>query len=140
MEALMDRSVVAEITARFQALASIVPLHAIRTKRDYDKAVSTLNQLLDAGAADEKSPLADLVNTLGALIGDYDDVHFPAKDVSPVAMIRFLMEQQDLTQSDLPEIGTQGVVSEVLRGKRKLNVRQIKALSERFHIPSSVFI
>ncbi len=140
MEALMDRTVVEEITARFQALASIVPLHAIRTKRDYDKAVSTLNQLLDAGAANEKSPLADLVNTLGALIGDYDDVHYPVEDVSPVAMIRFLMEQQDLTQSDLPEIGTQGVVSEVLRGKRELNVRQIKALSERFHIPSSVFI
>jgi len=140
MEAIMDRTVVAEITARFQALTSIVPLHAIRTKREYDKAVSTLNQLLDAGAADEKSPLADLVNTLGTLIGDYDDAHHPAKDVSPVAMIRFLMEQHDLAQSDLPEIGTQGVVSEILRGKRALNVRQIKALSERFHVPSSVFI
>lgn len=140
MEAIMDRTVVAEITARFQALTSIVPLHAIRTKRDYDKAVSTLNQLLDASAADEKSPLADLVNTLGTLIGDYDDAHHPAKEVSPVAMIRFLMEQHDLTQSDLPEIGTQGVVSEILRGKRELNVRQIKALSERFHVPSSVFI
>lgn len=140
METVMDRSVVAEITARFQALVSIVPLHAIRTKRDYDKAVSTLNQLLDAGAADEKSPLADLVNTLGALIGDYDDVHHPAKEVSFIAMIRILMEQHELTQSDLPEIGTQGVVSEILRGKRELNVRQIKALSERFHVPPSVFI
>ncbi len=102
MEAIMDRTVVAEITARFQAFYVIVPLHAIRTKRDYDKAVSTLNQLLDASAADEKSPLADLVNTLGTLIGDYDDAHHPAKEVSPVAMIRFLMEQHDLTQSDWP--------------------------------------
>jgi len=136
----MDRSVIAEITARFEALAAIVPLHAIRTKRDYNKAVSTLNQLLDAGAADEKSPLADLVNTLGTLIGDYDDAHYPVKEVSSVAMIRFLMEQHGLTQSDLPEIGTQGVVSEILRGKRELNVRQIKALSGRFNVPSSVFI
>jgi HTH-type transcriptional regulator/antitoxin HigA len=111
-----------------------------RTKRDCGKAVSTLNQLLDAGAADEKSPLADLVNTLGTLIADYDDAHHPAKEVSSVAMIRFLMEQHDLTQSDPPEIGTQGVVSEILRGKRELNIRQIKALSERFHVPSSVFI
>jgi len=136
----MDRSVIAEITARFEALAAIVPLHAIRTKRDYNKAVSTLNQLLDAGAADEKSPLADLVNTLGTLIGDYDDAHYPVKEVSSVAMIRFLMEQHGLTQSDLPEIGTQGVVSEILRGKRELNVRQIQALSGRFNVPSSVFI
>lgn len=140
MEALMDRTALAEITARFQALAAMVPLHAIRTEQDYDRAVSTLNQLLDAGAADEMSPLADLVNTLGVLVGDYDDAHHPAKEVSSVAMVRFLMEQHDLTQSDLPEIGTQGVVSEILRGKRELNVRQIKALAERFHVPSSVFI
>jgi HTH-type transcriptional regulator/antitoxin HigA len=140
MEALMNRAEVAEITARFQALAAVVPLHAIRTKRDYDKAVATLNKLLEAGGANEKSPLADIANTLGALIGDYDDAHYPAKDVSPVAMIRFLMEQHNLTQSDLPEIGSQRVVSEILRGKRELNVRQIKALSERFHVPSSVFL
>jgi len=50
------------------------------------------------------------------------------------------MEQHRLTQSDLPEVGTQGVVSEILRGKRELNVRQIKALSSRFHVQASVFI
>ena len=140
MEAIIDRKVVAQISAHFQALTAIVPLHAIRTKRDYNKAVSILNQLLDAGAADENSPLADLVNTLETLIGDYEDEHHPLKDISSIAMIRFLMEQHDLTQPDLPEFGTQGVVSEVLRGKRELNVWQIKALSERFHVPSSVFI
>ncbi len=140
METVMDRSVVAEITARFHALTSIVPLNAIRHANDHDKAVAMLNQLLDAGAAEENSPLADLVNTLGALIGDYEDTHHPAADVPPVATLRFLMEQNRLTQSDLPEVGTQGVVSEILRGKRDLNIRQIKALAGRFHVPASVFI
>ena len=50
------------------------------------------------------------------------------------------MEQHQLKQSELPEIGSQGVVSEVLRGIRELNVRQIRALSERFHVPAAVFI
>jgi hypothetical protein len=27
-----------------------------------------------------------------------------------------------------------------LNGKRELNIRQVKALSERFHVPSSVFL
>lgn len=45
---------------------------------DYDKAVATRNQLLDAGTSNEKHPLADLVNTLGALIGEYDNVHYSA--------------------------------------------------------------
>lgn len=140
MEALMDRSVIAEITSHFKALSSIIPLHTISSERDYDKAVTTLNQLLDAGAANEKHPLADLVNTLGALISEYDNAHYPEQDVSPLAMLRFLMDQNHLTQTNLPEIGTQGVVSEILSGKRELNVRQIKALGERFHVPPSVFV
>lgn len=140
MEALMDRSVVAEITSHFQALSSVIPLHTIRTEYDYDKAVEALNQLLDAGAANEEHVLADLAHTLGALISEYDDVHYPVQNISPLAMLRFLMDQNHLTQSSLPEIGTQGVVSEVLSGKRELNVRQIKALSERFHVSPSVFV
>ena len=140
MEAVMDRSVIAEITSRFQALSSVVPLHAIRTDADYENAVAALNRLLDAGAANENHPLADLVNTLGSLIGEYDDVHYPAQEVSPLAMLRFLMIENSLAQSELPEIGSQGVVSEILSGKRDLNVRQIKALSARFHVPPGVFV
>ena len=136
----MGRKVIADIAARSNALAALVPLHAIRSDMDYDRAVSMLNQLLDAGGADERSPLADLVNTLGALIGDYEDAIQSAPAVTPVTTLRFLMEQHKLSQSDLPEVGTQGVVSETLRGLRDLNVRQIKALAERFQVPASVFI
>ena len=45
-----------------------------------------------------------------------------------------------LRQSDLPEIGSQGVVSEVLSGKRDLNARQIRALSERFGVGPAAFL
>jgi HTH-type transcriptional regulator/antitoxin HigA len=140
MEAVIDSRVISDITSRFQALVALVPLHAIRTDADYDNAVVVLNQLLDAGAADENSPLADLADALGSFIGDYEDTHNPAPEVSPAATLRFLMGQHLLTQSDLPEIGSQGVVSEILRGKRDLNVRQIKELAGRFQVPASVFI
>lgn len=136
----MDRTVVEEITSHFQALSSIIPLRTIRNEDEYDKAVNVLNQLLDAGAANEDHALAELTNTLGVLISEYDDVHYPAQNVSPLEMLKFLMEQHHLTQSSLPEIGTQGVVSEIMNGKRELNVRQIKALSERFHVPASAFV
>ena len=54
-------------------------------------------------------------------------------------MLRFLMHQRGLSQSDLPEIGSQGAVSEIPGGKRELNVRQIKRLSERLVGPQ-VFV
>lgn len=140
MEAVIDQSIVGQITTHFQALAALIPLRTIRNEQDYDKAVLALNQLLELGAADAQDPLPDLVNTLSTLIAEYDEQHYPQQAVSPVEVLRFLMEQHQLPQSGLPEIGSQGVVSEILSGKRELNVRQIRALSERFSVPASVFI
>lgn len=140
METIIDRPMLDEILARFQALSSIVPLNVIRTKTDYKRAVNILNQLLDAGAANQRSPLAGLATAIGTLISEYEDVHVPKAESTPEATLRFLMEQHELKQSDLSEVGTQGVVSEILAGKRQLNVRQIKLLAERFHVPASVFI
>ena len=50
------------------------------------------------------------------------------------------MEEHNLKQRDLKELGSQGVVSEILSGKRKLTLRQVKALSKRFNISPAVFI
>lgn len=103
----MDERRMDDINSHFAALSSLIPLRPIRSDDDYDRAVATLNQLLDAGASDERHPLADLVDTLGSLIAEYDDKHFPLQQVSPIEVLQFLMEQHQLTQSDLPEIGSQ---------------------------------
>ena len=43
-------------------------------------------------------------------------------------------------RASFPEIGSQGIVAEVLSGKRELNVRHIRALAKRFHVSPAVFI
>jgi HTH-type transcriptional regulator / antitoxin HigA len=55
-------------------------------------------------------------------------------------VLRFLMEERGLTQKDLPEIGSRGVGSEVLAVRRRLNVRQVQALSARFGVDPGAFI
>ena len=45
-----------------------------------------------------------------------------------------------IKEADLPEIGSQGVVSEIVSGKRPLNLRQVKLLSERFKVSPAVFV
>jgi HTH-type transcriptional regulator/antitoxin HigA len=50
------------------------------------------------------------------------------------------MEQHGLKQSELTEIGSQGVVPEILTGKRELNIRQVRALSERFGVSAATFV
>jgi HTH-type transcriptional regulator/antitoxin HigA len=54
-------------------------------------------------------------------------------------VLRYLMGEHGLTQSDLPEIGGQSVVSEILAGKRDLNWRQVRALADRFGISTDAF-
>lgn len=140
METLIDEDVIEKITSHYRALTALVPLRAIRGEPDYDRTVAVLNSLLDAGASDENHPLAELVHALGLLIADYDDQHYRPQAVSPAASLRLLMEQHGLTQADMTDVGSQGVVSEILNGKRVLNVRQVKALSKRFKVPPAVFI
>lgn len=140
MEAVIDSKTATELVRHFNAIQKHVPLRPVRTEADYDAAVAALNSLLDAGAGDEAHPLANLAATLGELIGDYDDAHYPAMQVSAVDMLSHLMTENGLRQGDLPEIGSQGVVSEVLRGKRELNLRQVRALAARFAVPASVFV
>lgn len=98
-----------------------------------------LNALLDAGAANEEHELAGLVDALGEFIEGYDEVLYVLPDVSPADVLRELMSQHDIKQSDFPEIGSQGVVSELLNGKREINTRQIRAISERFGISPALF-
>ena len=86
------------------------------------------------------NPLYSLLDTLGAVVHAWEEQHHPIPRSEGVDSLRFLMEEHELTQSDLPEVGSQGVVSEILRGKRKLNIRQIRALSERFGVSPSVFV
>lgn len=119
---------------------TISPLLSIGNESDYDRAVETLNDLLDEVGSDENHPLYGLLDTLGTLVHVYEEDHHPISTASGAEMLQFFMQEHDLAQGDLPEVGSQGVISEILSGKRELNVRQIRALSERFHVSPAVFI
>jgi HTH-type transcriptional regulator / antitoxin HigA len=119
---------------------NIAPLLTIRNEREYNAAIKRLNELLDEIGTNEKHPLYSFLDTLATLIHAYEEEHFPIPNSTGADVLRFLMEEHGLTQSDLPEVGSQGVVSEILNGKRELNVRQIRALAERFGVSTAVFI
>lgn len=120
--------------------ANIRPLLTIRNEREYTAAIKRLNDLLDAVGDNENHPLYSLLDTLGTLIQVYEEEHVPIPESSGVEVLHYLMEEHQLVQSSLSEIGSQGVVSEVLSGKRELNVRQIRELAQRFHVSPGVFI
>lgn len=115
-------------------------LLTIQSEKDYDLAVDRLNSLIDEVGTDEHHPLYSLLDTLGTLVHAWEEQHHPMPESGGRELLQFLMEEHHLTQSDLPDVGSQGVVSEILAGKRELNVRQIRALSKRFGVSPSVFV
>lgn len=108
---------------------------------DYHQLSLILDKLLDVTGDNENHELMGLVDIISHMIATYDD-RMVAKihSVTGIDALKFLMQQHNLKQSDLTEIGTQGVVSEILQGKRMLNVKQIKKLSKRFHVSPNTFI
>ncbi|MBI1731197.1 MAG: transcriptional regulator [Gammaproteobacteria bacterium] len=112
----------------------------IKTRAHYDQMVEVLDALIEEVNGRRSHPLAGLLYIIGEFVRDYDERHFPVKDISAIDMLVSLMEAHKLRQADLPEIGAQSVVSAVLSGKRMLNARQIARLSQRFGLPADVFL
>jgi HTH-type transcriptional regulator/antitoxin HigA len=75
------------------------------------------------------------------LVERYEQEHYPIPAADPVSVVRFLVEQQNLTQRDLiPQFGSESAVSMFLAGHRNLTIEQVRKLSARFKLPADVFI
>ncbi|MEI6705753.1 MAG: transcriptional regulator [Methylococcales bacterium] len=131
-------STLATLSSHWQDIAPLVAIP--NDEEQYQDRLDLLHQLIDTVGEDKQHPLASLLHFVGTQIAEYEKKHYPIPDVSPQEVLALLMQEHQLKQSDLPEIGSQGVVSEILNGKRQLNTRQIQALAQRFDVSPSVFI
>jgi HTH-type transcriptional regulator/antitoxin HigA len=129
-----------DVNADYHRIRQRFPLGPLHTKAEYDRAVAVLDDILDEIGQQETHPLADLAETLALSIESYEDTHVAMPDASGSEILRSLMEEHELAQSDMPEIGSQGVLSEILSGKRDLNVRQIAQLATRFGVSPALFM
>ena len=133
------------MNARLEEIAKIWPgiqniFSVPHNEAENSHLVDMLDGLIDEVGEDESHPLASLMETIGTLIKTYEDQNIPETQGDPIETLKMLMAEHGLKQTDLPGIGSQGVVSEILSGKRQLNMRQIKYLSNRFRVPPFVFM
>ena len=113
-------------------------LRPIRTEKDYQRALSRLEQIFDAKFGSKEG---DELEVLGMLIDKYEKEVDPIDFPDPIEAIRFRMEQKGLKQKDLVDIiGFKTRVSEVLNKKRKLTLDMIRNLHEHLSIPTEVLI
>ena len=83
----------------------------------------------------------EAIELLTLLIERYEEAHYPIPAADAVSVVRFLLEQQNLSQRDLvPEFGTESAVSMFLANQRNLTLEQVRKLSVRFKLPADVFV
>ena len=112
----------------------------VRNDAHYAELLAFVDEAFEKFGHDDQDPVFTLVGLVSERIREYEDRQYPWPDkTAPAGCLAFLMESHGLNQKDLPEVGTQSVVSEILSGKRQINLRQASALARRFGVPLEVF-
>ncbi len=113
-------------------------LGLIKTREQYDAAMARVEKIFGAQRGTDADNELEL---LLLLVEKYEDKEFPIGLPSPVAAIRFRMDQGDLQPKDLvPFIGSKSKVSEVLSGRRQLSLSMIRNLVAHLGIPAEVLL
>ncbi len=119
-------------------LAEVAP-RAIETEEEYDRLLAVAERLTFAkNRTPEERALHKLLVTL---IEVYEDQNYPIDKSEPHEILQHIMEASGTRQADLVGIiGSSGVVSEVVNGKRAISKAQAKALGDYFKVSPSLFI
>lgn len=116
------------------------PLKPIRSEAESELASQICDDLLDN--FNNLTPWErDYLEVLSDLVEHFESKWQEEKNVEPRELLKYLMEENKLTQTDLiSELGTSSRVSEFLSGKRDLSLTQILNLSARFKLSPTAFM
>ena len=121
-------------------------LISINNESGYAAALEFIDALMIEMGDNQENSLWPLFEMLSKAISHYESIIYPEtvseleKHQGPLPTLRILIDQYQLQPSELPEIGNQEVVSDILNGKRNLTLEQIQKLAKRFEIPVSLII
>lgn len=110
----------------------------LKTKAEYREAMKELDRVFDAKP---NTPEGEKLELLALLIDDYEERHFPIPAPDPIEAIKYRMEQQGLTTTDLAKVlGGRNRASEVLNHKRSLSLAMIRNLNKQWQIPAEALL
>jgi len=116
------------------------PIKSRKMHQGYSEAVRTLMRESASLDSDSRTAVNQYLSAVVPFIEQFEKKEFPIGSATPEEVLAFLIEQHDLSQYDLAkELGGQPVVSQILRGKRRLTREHIERLSRRFEVSAATF-
>ena len=111
---------------------------SINSDQELENALMLIESLIDRKHAGE-AHLSPIIESLGDSIEEYES-KYSVENLSGVEMLKFLMEQNNHRQVDLYDIAARSDISNILSGKRQLNINHIKKLCKKYNVPSDIFL
>jgi len=113
-------------------------IRPIHNDDDHRAALLEIDRLW--GAADG-SPEGDRLDVLAALVEHYEDGRWPLPRTTPLGVLKFMMEQNGRSQTDLAHLlGSRSRASEILNNRRELTLDNIRLLAREWHIPAGALV
>lgn len=117
--------------------------NAIRTLRDeteYEAALAAVKPYF-VNEPEPETEAAAHFDALVLLIEDYEARHYPIPKAAPVDVVKFVMETNHYSRADLIEvIGSKARASDLLNGRREINLDQIRKISKAWRVPASALV
>jgi HTH-type transcriptional regulator / antitoxin HigA len=120
-------------------LVEVLP-QPIESESEYQRALAIVELLMNkANPSMEEDRLLDL---FVILIKKFESERYPSQKLStPHSRLLHLMEANHLQQTDLiPVFGSSNLVAEIIAGERAIDRAQAEKLSNRFNLPSTLFL
>jgi HTH-type transcriptional regulator/antitoxin HigA len=120
-------------------LADVLP-QPIRSQAEYDRVLGIIEASMNKETVSSEEE--QLIDLFVILVEKFESEHYPSQNRStPHSRLLHLMDANDVQVADLVGIfGSSDCVLEVIDGKRSIDLNQAEKLSDRFSLPSKLFL
>lgn len=125
---------------RYKKLLCQYQPKVIKNEAENEVALKIVEQLMhNRNRTPEEDELYDL---LVVLVEKFEQEHYkPGATSTPLSMLHFLMEQQEIEEQDLiPLFGSKDTLKKVIQGQTDITPDQARALSSLFDVDLSLFL
>ena len=118
------------------------PLKPITSDAELKQAIEIVNELVDRGFENLTHGEDAYLDVLSDLVEKYENTHHPIPDASPVEMLKFFIEDRNTNQraAALGSGIAVSTMSEILAGRRRMNLEHMQKLAAFFKIDVGVFL
>lgn len=135
-----------ESNLEFSMLNLAIDRMEINSVEKNDSAIDLYRRIDEASddqnlTSEENSILAIIKDKLSKKISDFENGHYKCSELSGVELLRFLISTNNVSQRELAKtVGSQGYVSDMLSGKRKISLTIARKLGEYFKVQPMLFL